>query len=135
MRHIHRKILKITIATSFCAGVGLLVFGPLIFRIWTHNAIIFNYSLMSVYVVALFIESLWISSSVTLMATNNHTKLGIIYILAASFAIAIAYTLVYSIPSCSLALMTSTLIIMHFIIASYTIQAGFKLTKDNWINE
>lgn len=135
MRHLHRKILKITIATSFCAGVGLLVFGPFIFRLWTHNEIVFSYSLMSVYVVALFIESLWTSSSVTLMATNNHTKLGIIYILAASFAIAIAYTLVYSIPSCSLALMTSTLIIMHFIIASYTIQAGFKLTKDNWINE
>lgn len=27
MRHLHRKILKITIAVSFCAGVGILVLG------------------------------------------------------------------------------------------------------------
>lgn len=130
MRHLHRKILKITIVTSFFAGIGLLIFGPFIFRIWTNNAIVFNYALMTVYVVALFIESLWISSSVTLMATNNHTRLGITYILAASFAIVMAYTLVHTISHCSLTLMTGTLIIMHFMIACYTIRAGFKLTKD-----
>ena len=61
MRHLHRKILKITIAVSFCAGVGILVLGPIIYKIWTHNAVAFSYSLMGVYVVAIFIESLWTS--------------------------------------------------------------------------
>lgn len=133
MRHLHRKIIKITITISCSVGIGLLTFGPLIFRLWTHNAVEFSFSLMSVYVVALFIESLWTSSSVTLMATNNHTKLGIIYIFAASCAIGIAYILVNAISNCSLVLITSTLIIMHLIIASYTIQAGFKFTKENCI--
>ena len=135
LRYLHRKILKITIATSFFAGIGLFVLGPFIFRIWTHNAIVFNHDLMCVYIIVLFIESLWTSSSVTLMATNNNTKLGITYIFAASFAIAMAYTLNYTTPSCSLALTSGTLIIMHIIVACYTIQAGFKLTKDNLLNK
>lgn len=130
MRHLHRKILKITIAVSFCAGVGILVFGPIIYKIWTHNAVVFSYSLMGVYVVAIFIESLWTSSSVTLMATNNHTKLGITYILSASLAIALAWVMVRFDKECSLASMTGTLILMHILIASYTIKAGFRLTKD-----
>lgn len=130
MRHLHRKILKITIAVSFCAGVGILVLGPIIYKIWTHNAVDFSYSLMGVYVVAIFIESLWTSSSVTLMATNNHTKLGITYILSASLAIALAWMMVRFDKGCSLAAMTGTLILMHILIASYTIKAGFRLTND-----
>lgn len=130
MRHLHRKILKITIAVSFCAGVGILVLGPIIYKIWTHNAVAFSYSLMSVYVLAIFIESLWTSSSVTLMATNNHTKLGIIYILSASLAIALAWGMARFDKGCSLAAMTGMLILMHILIASYTIKAGFRLTKD-----
>ena len=122
--------LRITIAVSFCAGVGILVLGPIIYKIWTHNAVAFSYSLMGVYVVAIFIESLWTSSSVTLMATNNHTKLGITYILSASLAIALAWVMVRFDKGCSLAAMTGTLILMHILIASYTIKAGLRLTKD-----
>lgn len=132
MRHLHRKILKITIAISICASIGLLVLGPFIYKIWTHNAVIFSYELMGVYVIALFVECLWTSSSVTLMATNNHAKLGVTYILSASLAIALASIMVRTIPDCPLSLMTSTLILMHILIASYTIQAGFKLTRDKW---
>lgn len=130
MRHLHHKILKVTVLTSTCAGLGLLLFGSFIFKVWTHNAVEFSYTLMGVYVCALFVESLWTSSSVTLMATNNHTKLGIIYIVAASLAIALANGLLSLIDGCSLALMTTSLIFMHIIIASYAINAGFKLTKD-----
>lgn len=135
MRHLHRKILKITIAISLFVGIGLLVFGPIIFRIWTRNAVPFSYALMAVYVLVIFMESLWISSSVTLMATNNHSKLGVIYVLSATISIGIANILASHLENCSLALITTTLILMHALVASYTIKAGFKLTQDtiwNW---
>ena len=38
-----------------------MLFGPIIYKIWTHNAVVFSYSLMGVYVVALgskFIQKL-----------------------------------------------------------------------------
>ena len=90
---------------------------------------------MAVYVLVIFMESLWISSSVTLMATNNHSKLGVIYVLSATISIGIANILASHLENCSLALITTTLILMHALVASYTIKAGFKLTQDtiwNW---
>ncbi len=130
MKHLHRKILKITIATSSVAGIFLLLVGPLIFRIWTNASVPFSYSLMAVYVSVLFIESLWTSSSVTLMATNNHTRLGIYYVFSAAISILLAFVVSKCVDNCSLPLMSSTLFLMHLIIASYTIKAGFKLTRD-----
>lgn len=133
MRYLHRKILKVTILTSSCAAIGLLCFGSFIFKVWTHNSVEFSYSLMGVYVAALFVESLWISSSVTLMATNNHSKLGILYIFAALLAIFIAYMMISKMSNCSLSLMTSSLVVMHIMLAFYSIKEGFKLTKDKII--
>ncbi len=132
MRRLHRKILKITCLLSLIISSGILIFGPFIFRIWTQNAVEFDYSLMTVYVIALFIESLWAASAVTLMATNNHSKLGILYLLSASFSISIAVVLMTLAPDSSLSLMTSSLILLHIIVACYTINAGFKFTQDHF---
>lgn len=134
MRFLHRKILKVTILLSLASCAGVLIFGPLIFRVWTRNAVEFNFSLMAVYVSAIFVESMWLSSSVTLTATNNHTKLGVVYIATTSFAIVLAIGLLYMVPDCSLALMTVSMILMHIIISCYAINAGFKNTKDSLKN-
>lgn len=132
MRHLHRKILKITVLISMLMGTALLLFGPLIYKIWTHNAVEFSYSLMAVYILVLFTESLWTSSAITLMATNNHSKLGVIYIIASSAALALAILLVHIVPQ--LWVVASSLVVMHLIICIYTIRAGFIFTKDSLFN-
>ena len=129
MRKLHRKILKITIVISSLSGMGLLLFGPVIFNLWTHDSIPFSYSLMIVYVFALFIESLWTSSSVTLMATNNHTKLGFVYILS-SF-ISLLLSIVIADNFTSLWMLASSLILLHFIVAFFSLREGLKLTGDS----
>lgn len=129
MRHLHRKILKITIVVSGLMGVALLLFGPFIYKIWTHDKVVFSYSLMAVYILVLFTESLWTSSAVTLMATNNHSRLGAIYITSSLVALLIAILFVEINPQ--LWLVALSLVIMHFIIACYTIKEGFKFTKDS----
>lgn len=128
MRQLHRKIMKVTVLASFTIGGSLLILGPFIYDIWTHGKVEFSLSLMAVYVAVLFVESLWTSSSVTLMATNNHIRLGICYILSTSLALCIAAVLGnydYSLP-----VITSSLILANLLMCIYTIPAGFKLTKD-----
>lgn len=131
MRHLHRKIIKITIFFSASSGVALLLLGPLIYRLWTHNSVPFNWSLTFVFVVVLFMESLWSSSSVTLMATNNHSKLGLVFITGALFSIGLAYLLIDTAGWTRLDVMTSSLIVLHSVMACYAINAGFRLTKDS----
>ncbi len=129
MRSLHRKILRISVLLSSIIGIGLLLLGPIVFDIWTRGAICFSYSLMSSYVLVLFVESLWTSSSVTLMATNNHTKLGLVYIFSSSIGIFIAFIVAREgMPLWSIVL---TLVVSHCIIATYSIKAGLKLTNDS----
>lgn len=128
MRHLHRKVIKITIATSLFLGLLLLMFGPLIYNIWTHGAVQFEYALMATYIGVLMVESLWTSSSVTLMATNNHTALGVIYIIAATTCMALAVWL--GAINSALWTIAATLVVMHIVICSYTIPAAFTITQD-----
>ena len=129
MRHLHRKILKMSVFLSLIIGVSLLLLGPIIFKVWTQNTIVFNYSLMTTYIVVLFVESFWTSSSVTLMATNSHTKLGIVYILASLFSMSMA--LFAAMVEMPLWIIASTLIILHSIVACFSIKEGLKLTNDS----
>lgn len=129
MRHLHRKILKMSVILSTIIGTSLLLLGPIIFKIWTQNTIVFGYSLMATYVVVLFVESLWTSSSVTLMATNNHTKLGVVYILASLISISMA--LFAAMAMMPLWIIASTLIILHSILTCFSIKEGLKLTNDS----
>lgn len=128
MRYLHRKIIKVTLIISICMGLGLLATGPFIYEIWTHGAVQFEYALMTSYIIVLIIESLWTSSSVTLMATNNHSTLGVIYIISAAISIALALVVAYL--ESELWLIASTLIVMNVVVGFYAISAGFRLTKD-----
>lgn len=130
MRHLHRKILKVTVGVSLVICSGIMIFGPLIFKVWTRGAVEYSYTLMATYIAALFLESLWTSSSVTVMATNNHTKLGIAYITATFIAILSAVIMITFVPKCSLSMMTMTLVLMHAVLAVYVLNEGLKFTND-----
>lgn len=130
MKYLHRKTIKVTISASVLMGIFLLILGPFIYQIWTHNAVTFKFSLMVVFVAILILQSLWTSSSVTLMATNNHSKLGGVNLICSSISLVLAYIAGYF--GYDLSLIASTLIFMHICMAIYTIKAGFTLTKDKF---
>lgn len=129
MRQLHRKLLKYSVALASICGLGLLLFGPFIYKIWTQGAVHFSYSLMAAYVTALLVESLWSSSAVTLMATNNHTKLGITFVISSLLGIIVSIIIAHIKPI--LWLVTSSLVMTHAIIALRTIPEGFKFTNDS----
>ena len=128
MRHLHRRILKITILTSIASGCFILLFGSYIFHIWTQGKVEFNFLLMLIFIIQIFVDSLWCSSSVTLLATNNHIILGKYYLISTLSALCFAVLL--GSFGLSLNLIASTLIISNLFMCFYAIPAGFKLTKD-----
>lgn len=132
MRSLHRKVLHTTIPCTLVMCILLLVIGPKLYEIWLHGEIVFQYSLMYAFLAVLFLEMIWTSSGVTLMATNNHMLMGIIYVLGASVSIAIG--ILISIYCPNLELLEYSLIIMQFTLVLYTIKTSLKLTKDKFIN-
>ncbi len=128
MRSLHRKTIKTAIIGMTVIAVFLLILGPNIYTIWTHGQVDFDYELMIAFLVVLFFNNLWISSSVTLMATNKHVFLGLWFVLSAGISLYIAYLIIcyYS----SLSLIVYSMLFMHLIMTVYTIDKGFKLTND-----
>lgn len=127
MRLLHRRCIKTVLLGGLSIGLGVLLLGPMIYRVWTAGQVQFSYSLMCVYLLVILIESLWISSSVTLMATNKHSRVGIVYVLLSGVAFALAY---YYGRDLALYQITATLLLIHIPLVFYSIREGLILTKD-----
>ena len=130
MRTLHRKSVKLSLLYTFFMGVVLLLMGPLIYSVWTHEKVEFSFLLMLGFIISLLFESIWWSSSVTVMATNNHTKLGIVFTVFSSFALVLAICILYI--NQHLYLVTLPLIVMQILMAFVAVREGLKLTKDNF---
>jgi O-antigen/teichoic acid export membrane protein len=132
MRILHRKTLVIstTISTFLC--VFLLFFGDFIYEIWTHGKIQFDLNLMIAFLMIVFVQSFWTSSSITLMATNNHTKLGGLFLSLSLISLTVAYVLLQIFPN--IILTTSCMLLIDLGIAVYAINRAVELTQDS-VNE
>ncbi len=127
MRALHRKAVKWTFLGAIAASLALLIIGPYLYDFWTQGAIVFSYSLMASFLVILVLESVWTASSITLIATNNHTKLGVLYIASALTSLALAFTLASW--RSSLSQVVLSLLVAHIIMATYTTKYGRRLNS------
>lgn len=96
------KAIKPSISIAAIICVGLLLLGPLIFKVWTQDHVDFSYALMTSFIIELMCNVLWNIKSVALVSTNNHTELGLLFvggaILSLMIALPIASTL-HSMPA------------------------------------
>lgn len=129
MRYLHRKTIKVAVLLSVVISVFLMIAGPVIYDIWTHSQIPFDRKLMSAFLVVLFIENLWSSSSVALLATNNHSHLGLFYVVTSVISLTCAGFIG---NKSSMPVIVLTTLFMQMPLCFYTLRAGFRLTKDRF---
>ena len=132
MRDLHKKSLHLSVGLSLLIGIFIMVFGPFIYDLWLHGEVPFNYPLMIGLVGALIIEGTWISSSVTVMATNRHNRLGLSYVITSSLGLAIAVLIMTS--QNSLPLISLPLIFIQIIMMVIALRESLILTRDNLRN-
>lgn len=130
MRKIHRKSLKSIIYLSIIIA-GILCFsGKYIFSIWTKGVVEFDIKLMLSFLVVLLFNNVWNTSKVTLVATNNHEKLGFLYLLLAILVIFLASFLAYL--NIEIYYIVYCVLICDLSLAYYTIKKSLILTKDSF---
>jgi O-antigen/teichoic acid export membrane protein len=130
MRELHRKAFAVATSGAIVLGLLLLLFGEIIFIIWTQRKIEFDFSLMLAFLVVLIFRSIWSTSSVALMATNRHSRIGILYIILAALSIttAVASTQFYY----SLVVTVYCLLIIEIGLSLYALRQGLKITQDSF---
>lgn len=130
MRLLHRKAFGIATIGAILISTFLLIFGKYIYTIWTHGSIPFSFALMLAFLIVLIVENSWTTSSVCLMATNKHSKIGVAYITTAIIAIGVACLLAYfkaALPS-----IVYCLLLIHLPLSCYAIKEALRMTNDNW---
>lgn len=101
MRSLYNKSIRTSMICGFIICCGILLFGPIIYKLWTHGEVPFNYSLMTAFLVVLMVNTLWNTGSVALLATNNHIQFGIINVTITIIALCVAIAfakLTHSLP-------------------------------------
>lgn len=129
MRSIHRLSVVGSFFMTLIISLILLFLGKYIYMFWTKGLIDFNFNLMLAFLIVLIANNFWYTSSVILMGTNNHQRLGIYYFVSSLLALIIARFLIvfHSLP-----LIVLSLIIMDIVLSSYTLKSSLKLTHDNF---
>ena len=93
MSDLYYKSIKVSVFGAVAISIGLLIFGPWIYSVWTHGQIPFNYSLMIAFLVVLIVNTFWNSGLIALIATNNHIEVGILDVTSAFLSIIVAIIL------------------------------------------
>lgn len=128
MRYLHRKSIKIAILGSVSISIFLMLFGSFIYQFWTQHQVTFQYTLMAAYLLVIIAENLWTASSVALMATNNHSVLGVLYVGTTFLSLLLAFVVAKN--GGELFQIVLTMLVIHIILAGYTIRKGLELTHD-----
>ena len=99
MVNLYKKTIILSLLFVIFAAIILLTFGNIVYRIWTKNAVEFNFLLMLAYMISIFFNSVWETSGMALMATNRHTRLGILFVCLAGLSFLLAINMAPHISS------------------------------------
>lgn len=130
MRKIHRSSIYLSVTITLVLGFLLILAGPMIYRIWTDNKIIFSSNLMLVFLFSILIGNIWYSSSVVQMATNKHQKISVFFLLFSVLSLAFAQMVIRF--DNSIIYVVLSLLFLDLPMAIMTVYQSIELTKDSF---
>jgi hypothetical protein len=132
MRELHQKAFVLATSAALLISIFLLIFGNYIFSLWTREKVEFSFSLMLAFLITLIFRNIWSTSGVALMATNKHSKMGLMYVLFSTVSIFVAIVLTKYFPS--ILLNVYCLLIIEISLCLYTVKTALVLTDDTFGN-
>ena len=130
MRELHRKAFVVATTAALVISIFLLIFGNHIYTIWTQGKVAFDFYLMLAFLIVLIFRNIWSTSSVALMATNTHSKIGILYVFCSilSIGLSIAFANYFN----SIILIAYCLLLIELGLSYFALKNGLEITKDTW---
>lgn len=129
--NIHRKSSCITFWIALSSVVAMGLFGEWVIGIWTHHAFEQNHMLLSLLLATTFLNVLWQTSWVLLMATNQHNKISFAFVLSAAIGILLSALIIPYLGINGVGLM---LVISEIPILLITVNSALQLLNDHWLN-
>lgn len=131
VRKLHQKGSAVTFWIGLSGVIFIGIGGDFIVGIWTRHALESNHVLLGLLLSAGFVNILWQTSWVVLMATNRHQEISVVFIASATAALifSIIFFSWFGINGAALSLIIAELPMLFF-----AINGALKILKDNWVD-
>lgn len=129
VNQIHRRVSSLTFWIAFAVVTMLGMNGEWIIGIWTRHTFEHNQTLLLLMLAITFINVLWQTSWVVLMATNKHEEISFVFVVSAAIALLVSYEIL---PLFGINGAGWVLISVEVPLFLYVINSTLKLVNDKW---
>lgn len=121
-RKLHRFAVGSTVSLISLGALALFFFGQPILSWWTHGVVSPARTILAIFVIEVVLNSIWLSSSVVLEATNQHEQLAYRFLAASCCALGLSFILVprLGIAGTAWSLMAVDLLLIPFVLRHST---------------
>lgn len=126
---LHRIAVGASVALSFIGVIGLMILGKTIYGFWVGKEIVLPADLLFLFLCSIPFNSLWLTSSVVHMASNQHEGLAIRYLIATILSALACAGLSYWLGLEGAAIST---VIVDLVLIPYVVKRSLQLTHDTW---
>jgi len=128
-----KRLFRLSVITSIWIGlfgaVVLAVFGPSLYKLWTHQLVVFDPVLFDLLLIVMVVNTLWFTASFVLAAINRVTGLASAYFFGNFAAAPICYALGLVAGTRGIAL---GLIFCEIAIAFYVLPVSFHVVRESF---
>lgn len=93
LRNIHMLTSKIVTFSATCSAVYLMVYGDILLAFWTRGHVVYDNWLMAGFMLLAGSQSIWLTSSILLSASNRQKTVFVSTLLASTVGMALGYAL------------------------------------------
>jgi O-antigen/teichoic acid export membrane protein len=117
-RRLHQISCQLSLWTSMIAAVALAFGGDFILRLWTHNRVSMNHPTFWMLLGVVVANSVWHGSSALMLASNQHSKAGGVYLVVTVLSLGLAVALMehFKLPGAAAALLLVDLIYGPYVV-------------------
>jgi len=126
-RRLHRRTCQAAVWISVPLCLALLALGGPVYHLLTGRTVSYDPALFALLLLVVVCNSFWSASYITLVATNRHQKLALVYVLSTAFSLAIAAVLtpLMGLPGAALALL-----VIDVFMSTYVVTRSLELVED-----
>jgi O-antigen/teichoic acid export membrane protein len=127
-RSILRRSVQLSLAASAGFALILTLFGSATIRWWTHGVVDPPRELLYILLLVMIANSLWFTLTTPLVATNQHTRMAIVYLVSsvAALLLAIGLSSAFGLPGAAIALLA-----IDFGMVVYVLPAALGIVHDH----
>jgi O-antigen/teichoic acid export membrane protein len=126
-RKLHRYAYQASLIIAITCAAVLWIFGPAIYHVWVRKSVALDLSCFHILLLVGIANSLWFLSAMVQMSANRHSRLALVYLIAAVASCGLGYGLTQKLGLVGAAV---ALLLIEIVMCSFVLPRSLKQMQD-----